>query len=136
MKRALLKNLVRFGLVGGFVTAVAYVTFTGLLHLGAHYLVAATAGWAVGVGLSYVLNRTFTFEVGGRAKPREFGTFVGGYVLQLGLGLADYWLLIGVLKFGPSLAFVANLGLSAAFSFIFMRWVVFRRPQPSAVAHG
>jgi putative flippase GtrA len=125
--KALVKTLARFGLVGGVVTAVVYLAFIGLLRLGVHYLVAATAGWAIGVGLSYGLNRSFTFAVETRANPRELGAFVGGYLLQLGLGLAAYGMLIGVLGFNPTLAFLVNLGLTSTFSFAFMRWVVFHR---------
>ena len=130
MKRALLNHVVRFLLVGGFITGVCYLVFIGMLKLGVQYLVAATIGWAVGIGISYVLNRSFTFGVATKAQPKEFGTFVGGYVLQLGLGLFNYWVLMGLVGLGPTVSFVLNLVLTSTFSFVFMRWVVFRRGLP------
>jgi putative flippase GtrA len=129
--RSLIATLMRFGLVGGLVTGLVYLAFTGLLRLGVNYLVAATIGWALGVGLSYVLNRSFTFGVKERARPREFGAFVGGYLLQLGMGLVTYWLLMGVLRLNASLAFLVNLVGTASFSFVFMRWVVFTGRTPA-----
>lgn len=136
MNRPLLNSILRFGLVGGFVTGMVYLLFIGLLKLGVHYLLASGAGWAAGIGISYLLNRTFTFAVPDRARPKEFGVFVGGALLQLGLGLGCYWVLMGLLGLGPTVSFVINLVFTATFSFVFMRWVVFRRRHaPTPAAH-
>ena len=78
MNRKLLDSLVRFGLVGGLTTGVVYLAFIGMLKSGIHYLVAAALGWAIGLGISYVLNRNFTFKVTHKAKPREYGAFNTG----------------------------------------------------------
>lgn len=133
MSRALLKKILRFGLVGGFVTGLVYLVFKAMLALGIHHLVAATIGWAAGVGISYVLNRSFTFGVTHRAEPKEFGAFVGGYLLQLGLGLTTYWVLMDLIGLSADLAFVANLFITSTFSFVFMKLVVFR--GRTAAAH-
>ena len=134
MKPPLLKNVVRFLLVGGLNTALVYLAFKGLLAIGTHYLLAAALGWVLGVGISYVLNRSFTFEVTHKPQAREFGAFVGGYLFQLGVGQVTYWVLMGVLKLDADLAFLCNLVFTTLISFVFMRWIVFRhRPvQPSA----
>lgn len=125
-------NILRFGLVGGFVTGMVYLAFIGMLALGVHYLVAAALGWALGLGLGYVLNRNFTFAVKHKAHPREYAAFVATYLLQLGLGQLTYWLLMGVLKWGPTVSFLVNLAFTASVSFVFMRWVVFRKPASAA----
>jgi putative flippase GtrA len=135
MKFPLAKNLLRFLLVGGLNTLLVYLVFKGLLALGLHYLAAAAVGWAVGVAISYVLNRRFTFEVSHKADLREFSTFVSGYLLQLGVGQVTYWLLMGVLDVGADLAFLCNLVLTTAISFAFMRWVAFRHRPQSQVGH-
>jgi putative flippase GtrA len=137
MRRVLARSLWRFLLVGGFNTLVVYLVFKGLLALGLHYLAAAALGWAVGVGISYVLNRGFTFEVTHKPHSREFAVFVGGYLLQLAVGQLAYWVLMGVLGLSADIAFLCNLVITTAISFAFMRFVVFRhRPQPSPAAHG
>jgi putative flippase GtrA len=128
MNRALLHSIARFGLVGGFVTGVVYLAFIGMLELGVHYLVAAALGWALGLGLSYVLNRSFTFAVKHKAHRREYGAFIATYLLQLGLGQLTYWVMMGVLNLGPTVSFLVNLVFTASVSFVFMRWVVFRQP--------
>ena len=134
MSPPLLKSLFRFGLVGGSVTGLAYLAFMGLLHLGMHYLAASTVVWAVGVVLNYALNRRFTFARANRPEFREFGTFVIGNLLQLALGSAIYGLLIGMMGLAPTVAFVCNVAVTAAFGFVFMRWVVFPAALPSQPA--
>lgn len=125
MSRPLLATFLRFLVVGSLVTGANYLAFTGLVRVGLHYLPSATAAWALGVVLNYGLSRTFTFAAKDSAHPREFGAFVSGNLLQLGMGLAFYWLLIDALGLSPTIAFLANGAAMAAFSFVFQRWVVF-----------
>jgi len=40
--------------------------------------------------------------------------------------MAGYWLLIGVIGLGSDAAFLLNLIVTTTFSFLFMRFVVFR----------
>jgi putative flippase GtrA len=130
MSRDLLARLIRFGLVGGTVTVFAYVSFMALLRLGVHYLPASVGVWVVGVALNYLLSRSFTFAAPNAANPREFGAFVTGALIQLAIGTGIYSLLIGVLKIDPTVAFCCNVVVGSAFSFAFMRWIVFARPAP------
>jgi putative flippase GtrA len=129
-----LKRVVRFGLVGGLTTALNFVVFAGLTTLGVHYLLAGTLGWALGVAVSYRGNKQFTFARGAALDGREFLLFVGGYGLQLGLGLLTYALLIDGLGLTAPLAFVINTALAAAFSFSFMSLAVFRARPAGAGA--
>jgi putative flippase GtrA len=121
----IISAIVRFGVIGGGLTALSYLLFIGLIHLGLHYIIASALVWVVGVGLSYILNRRFTFGARRRATACEFGKFVGGYVLQFGLATALYALLIGRLGLSPSLAFGINLIATSSSNFAYMRLIVF-----------
>ena len=129
-------RLFRFALVGSVVTAASYVVFTGLVGLGLHYLAAATAGWACGTGLSFVLNKRFTFAVRRAATWSDGALFLLGYGVQLGLGLVAYAILISGLGLSPTAAFVTNLALTSTVSFAFMQLAVFRSPARAAKAAG
>ena len=93
-----------------------------------HYLAASTAGWALGVIVSYFLNKSYTFSLGRRFLWREFMVFAGGYVVQLGLASLGYIVLIGGFGLAPTTAFFVNLVFVAAFSFLFMQIAVFAAP--------
>lgn len=116
---------VRFLFAGAALTLMAYLIFVGALALGAHYLVASTLSWAGGITASYFLNKGFTFALGTDFIWREFGALVTGYVLQFLLASLGYVVLIGGLGLSPTPAFLINLAMVAAFSFLFMRLVVF-----------
>jgi putative flippase GtrA len=124
-------RLLRFVCVGGDTTAVSYVLFLGLTGSGVHHMAAATVGWVAGLGISFVLNKRFTFGVRTPVNLREASSFVSGYLLQFLLGLAGFWVLIDQLGLTPAVAFPVNLVATTAFSFAFMRTAVFR-PAPTA----
>ncbi|HUO11569.1 MAG TPA: GtrA family protein [Caulobacteraceae bacterium] len=121
-------RLIRFGLTGVVTTGISYLVFVGLLRLGVNYLVACTISWAAALTVGFAINRRFTFGiVGGEKRRRDFGFYLAGAVCQLGLGLAGYRVLIGQWRLDPTLAFGLNLVLVTTFSFLFMRFVTFRR---------
>ena len=121
-------RLIRFGLTGALTTALSYVVFVGLIQLGLFYEFASAASWAVGLVVGFLINRRFTFGIiGAQRRGRDFTLYLGGAVLQLGLGLAGYAVLIGRLRLDPTPAFVLNTMVTATFNFLFLRFVTFRR---------
>lgn len=137
MAAPIIGRVVRFGLVGLLTTALSYAVFVTAIHLGVHYLLASALAWASGVGLSFVLNKRFTFAVRTRADLREAASFLAGYVLQLIVGTAGYAVLIGGLGLKPTPAFAVNLVITSGFSFLYMQTLVFTgrgKPRESALA--
>ena len=62
----------KFGIVGVSNTIVHYLTFIILLKLvGIHLILASTIGYLFGVINSFLLNRTWTFQVKGALKKSE-----------------------------------------------------------------
>jgi len=121
----MLGQIVSFTVAGLSATAVNYIVFSSLAWSGLHYLAAAVIGWSLSVTTSYVLNKRLTFASGAWFAPRELGRFIMGSLLQLGLGLTGYAVLIGDLGLPLNLAFLFNLVLTSSFSWLFMRLWVF-----------
>jgi putative flippase GtrA len=106
----------------------AFQNFLGAIRLGVEYLLASAIAWASAMLVGFVVNRRFTFGiVGAPQRGRDFAFYIVGALLQLLLGLGDYGLLIGRLHFDPTPAFVLNLTVTTVFSFLFLRFVTFRR---------
>ncbi len=121
-------RLIRFGLTGALTTAFSYGVFIGLIHLGLYYEIASVASWALGLCVGFALNRRFTFGISGAdRRTRDFSFYVLGSLLQLGLGLGGYALLIGRLRLDATPAFILNTAVTATFNFLFLRFVTFRR---------
>ena len=124
-----LRRLPRFLVVGGGITLLVFLAFRGLLKLGMDPVPASALCWLGGLGLGYVLNKRVTFGLRRGATPGEVVVFVAGYVAQLLIGMGGYALLMKRWGLGPNLAFVLVTAVTAAFSFLFMRFAVFR-PEP------
>ena len=120
-------RVIRFGIVGGVATVVAYLAFMTLLRLGVTYLPAATASWALALGLSYFLNRRFTFGIRrSEGRALEVVIFCLGGLLQLILSLFAYSILMGRMRMEATPAFALNLALTSTFSYLFMKMVTFK----------
>lgn len=119
------RKIGRFGLVGGAVTALNYLLYLGMIGLGFHYLAATTTGWLIGVLLSFVGNKYWTFTRRGPADGREVGSFLLGYVLQLVFGSLTLFAFIDLAGIDFRVAFFLNVALTALFSYLFMDRITF-----------
>jgi putative flippase GtrA len=78
------RQFVRFAVVGFACFVLTLATFTILDRSGAHYLVAGVAGYAAGIVLGFVLNRSWTFEATGRPARTQAARFL----VVSGIGIA------------------------------------------------
>ena len=124
--RSIVAAFVRFGLVGVVNTAVGFAVIVALMA-GAGWppLAANVGGYAIGIVLSYLLNRRFTLP---QRSMRRGGVlrFVFAFLLAYGVNLAILWLSIHLLGVPHLLAQVLAIGSYAVWFFIMCRFYVFR----------
>jgi putative flippase GtrA len=102
--REVLAQLIRFGLVGGFVTALGAAAYwVPATFLGVHPLAANVFGYLVAAGIGYVLHSRVSFRGhGSRDKPvQRTGRFLIVSLISLGLNSLFVGLLTGPLH-GPT----------------------------------
>lgn len=126
------QRIFRFGIVGGGITLLNYVLSVALIGLGAHYVLATSFGWFVGVVISFFANKHYTFLQRGQADLREVASFLSGYVLQLLVGTATLVIFIDGIGLPFGLAFCFNVVITALFSYCFMDRIVFTTRRHSA----
>jgi len=100
----MLVQLIRFGLVGGFVTALgAGAYWVPATFLGVAPLLANVFGYMVAAGIGYLLHSRISFRGhGSRDNPvQRTGRFVIVSLVSLGLNSLFVWVLTGLLK-GPT----------------------------------
>jgi putative flippase GtrA len=133
---ALSGRAVRFGVSGVLSTLVAYATFMFGLQFW-HYAIAAVFSWCISVTFGFLINRRFTFRIRGReGGVRHMVLFLIGALLQLGLALIGYKILLDILQLRPTFAFAINLVFTSGFSFIYMNLVAFRHGAGPVVARS
>jgi putative flippase GtrA len=102
--RDLLVQLIRFGMVGGFVTALgAGAYWVPATFLGVHPLAANVFGYVVAAGVGYVLHSRVSFKGhGSRDNPvQRTGRFLVVSLVSLALNSLFVWVLTGLLH-GPT----------------------------------
>ena len=124
----------RFALVGGGMSLLNYLLFIGAVRLSAPYLLAATMAWMATVSVGYSLNRRFTFGQPAWGCLSDLAAYVAGYGLQFLISLVGLWVLMGLLRLGPSVAFLLNLLVTSSFSFCYLNLAVFRAPAQGRTA--
>lgn len=122
-----MKQLLRYGAVGVVNTGVGYGIIFGCMYLaGLGPVPSNIAGYAVGLIVSYTLNRTFTFRSTGSQRkelPRFVVLFMVAYLANLGVLI----LLVRVLRVHEGVSQVLAGVVYFALSFVLNKYFVFRR---------
>jgi putative flippase GtrA len=130
------QRVLRFGLVGAANTALGYSVILVVLALGGGDYSSNLAGYAAGLTLSFVLNRSWTF--GGRTRldpatlAKYLATFLVAYLVNLGIvavarafGIVD-----------NPLAHLAGIAAYTTIFYVGCRNVVYRDKTASAAPPG
>ena len=116
---------VRFLIVGGINTAVGYGTFAAVIFLGGHYIVANVIATAVGVTVSYFLNKYFTFRQYKKSFT-EIIRFISVYFVSFMLGNVVLYVMVDIISISPYLAGALNLIFTTLISWFGHKYFSFR----------
>lgn len=121
----LLKQFLKFGLVGISNTAVSLAVYYFCLWLGVSYLLSNTFAWIVGVANSFFWNYRYVFSTESSWLKTLWKTYVsygGSFVLSMGLlyGLVEW------LSVSEMLAPLAVLVVTVPLNFLLNKFWAFR----------
>jgi putative flippase GtrA len=95
----MMRQFIKFNLVGLLNTALDFAVFTLLTWLGVYYILAQCLSYGVGMLNSYTLNKYWTFAQKGRFEPKQAIRFallnLGSLLLSLALLVIfkDQWMM-------------------------------------------
>jgi putative flippase GtrA len=127
--RALLAQLLRYGLVGGAVNLCGYLLFLLITWLGMEPKAAMTVLYVAGAGAGFLGNRSWTFDHrGGTMAPafKYFSAHVCGYLLDYAI-LAVF---VDNLHFPYRVVQAAAMLVVAGLLFVIFKFLVFPRSGP------
>lgn len=120
------QRLLRFLLTGLANSAVGWAVIFGGLWAGLSGLVANAAGYAVGLVLSFTLNRRFVFGVTGAVAGREVVRFLAAFAAAYGINVAVLLAAQLVLGAGNPLAQLPAIAVYVVIFFLLSQRFVFR----------
>ncbi len=122
----MIARLLRFGLTGLANSAVGWAVIFGGLWAGLGGLAANAAGYAVGLVLSFTLNRRFVFGVTGSVSAREVAKFLAAFAVAYGANVAVLLAAQSVLGADSALAQLPAIAAYVLIFFLLSQFVVFR----------
>lgn len=122
----MLQRLGRFLLTGFANSAVGWAVIFGGLWAGMSGLAANAAGYAVGLVLSFTLNRRFVFGVKGAVSGGEIARFLAAFAFAYGVNVAVLLAAQSVLGTDSALAQVPAIGAYVVIFFLLSQRFVFR----------
>lgn len=122
----MLARLLRFLLTGLANSAVGWVVIFGGLWAGMSGIAANAAGYAVGLVLSFTLNRRFVFGASGAVSLGEVARFLAAFAVAYGANVAVLLGAQSVLGPDSALAQLPAIAAYVAIFFLLSQFVVFR----------
>lgn len=118
-----LREIVRFYAVGVVNTLIGASVILALRYAGFGDFLANAGGYALGLVVSYTLNKHYTFAAAQGSKARFLAVFAGAY----GLNVIVLWLTLNALHWNAYICqLLAIISYSVA-SYVGQKTLVFRR---------
>ena len=120
------RNLILYGIIGSFTSALDFAVFTLLSkYIGIHYIIANCISVLVGITTSFALNRSINFKVKDKTGKRFLIFLTVGLC---GLLLSNVILYVGIdmLSGDELIVKLASIVLVVGFQFILNKFITFK----------
>jgi putative flippase GtrA len=118
--------MIRYGMVGLVNTGVTALVIFLLKLTGIHYALYTLAGYAVGITVSFFLNRNFTFKKGSGNAGRQAVKFIAVTLSLLALTQLIQYLLIDIAGWNETLGVIIGMVFYTGTGYILNRLFVFK----------
>lgn len=121
------RNLILYGLIGGFCSALDFCVYTLLCHFDIMpYLWANVISIHVGIFTSFVLNRSLNFKVKDKT-PQRFLSFYAVGLTGLGISTLMLYLMVDLAHFNELLCKLFTIVVVALVQFLLNKYITFKR---------
>lgn len=123
------RNLILYGVIGGFCAALDFVVYTALCYFDIMpYLWANIISIHVGIFTSFALNRSINFKV----KDKTTKRFLSFYVVGLtGLGISELilYIMVTIRSMNEVACKLISIVVVAIIQFILNKYITFKRKK-------
>ncbi|MCL2424810.1 MAG: GtrA family protein [Oscillospiraceae bacterium] len=123
----LVKQFIKFGVVGVSNTLVHFVIYYGLVFLGVHYLVSNTLGFAISVLNAYYWNNKYVFKTEKGNTIRKLAKVYASYGFTFLLSTGLLFLIVDVIGISYMIAPLITMIITIPTNFILNKFWAFRQ---------
>lgn len=123
------RNLILYGIIGGFCATLDFVVYTLLCHFDIMpYLWANVISIHCGIICSFLLNRSFNFKVKDKPSQRFLSFYIVGLI---GLGISEgmLYLMVTIGGWHEILCKLISVAVVALVQFILNKYITFKTNQ-------
>lgn len=117
---SLLRQIIRFGFVGGSAFVIDYgimIFLTEVFEI--NYLVSSAVSFTVSVIYNYILSVKWVFDVSGnRSKTQDFAVFIVLSIIGLGINQLVMWLAVDILGIFYMISKIGATAIVMVYNFI------------------
>jgi putative flippase GtrA len=122
----IIKQFLKFGIVGVSNTLISLATYYLLVYLGIHYLLANITAFAVSVCNAYFWNSRYVFKKGKGNNAKPFVRTVAAYGSTFLLGTGLLYTMVGILGISQWVAPLISLCITIPLNFLLNRYWAFK----------
>ena len=116
----------RFSIVGVVSTIINYAIFYVLFSfLYQGHVLSSAVGFLIGIGVSYSLNRIFTFKSDSTKVKKELLLYITVCLISLSISLSILEVLVTYVGINPLIANLLCIGVSTVTNFVGVKKIVF-----------
>ncbi len=119
LENKLIRQILRFGVVGGLAFLIDYGIFTILsqfLHV--HYLVASIISFSISVIFNYILSIKWVFDVTKKQDAKDFALFIILSVIGLGINSLIMYISVDLMHIHELIAKIIATAIVMVYNFI------------------
>jgi len=121
------QEFLRFNLVGLFNLVVASTVYVALIAIGFNYVIALSADYIVGMVISFVLNKNFTFRISQRTNVWMILRMISVYIAIFIINIMLLLVFIDTMKFNPYISQAIAIFVIVIISFSCQKFFVFKK---------
>jgi putative flippase GtrA len=119
-----LKQLFRYGVIGGFYNAIGYLIYLLITLLGVEPKLVVCVVYPTGALISYLANKKWSFSYEGRYRS-SLATFIVAHFFGYGINLGFLYFFVDMRGYPHELIQIAAILSVALFLFFALRYFVF-----------
>ena len=131
---ALIKQFIKFGLVGVSNTLISLGVYYLLVFLGVHYILANVGAFIISVLNAYYWNSKYVFKKGVQDKKKSFIKCFAAYGIIFLLGSALLYLQVDIFGISDKIAPIINLFVTVPANFVLNKLWAFKEKKDETEA--